>query len=135
MVRLLTACVCWCCYTVQLSEMTADLAEEHSTSTLATERLEAETADRLRLEKELQDVQVRRKSRVIFVSCHCFILQRKVCDGVGFALCRYEIFCPVMPATLNFLGTGIFIISNTMPTSVTVYLKDTKISITVLSSE
>lgn len=39
--------------------MTADLAEEHSTSTLATERLEAETADRLRLEKELQDVQVR----------------------------------------------------------------------------
>ena len=39
--------------------MTADLAEEHSTSTLATERLEAETADRLRLEKELQDVQVK----------------------------------------------------------------------------
>ncbi|KDR16277.1 Myosin-XVIIIa, partial [Zootermopsis nevadensis] len=41
----------------KLSEITADLAEEHSTSTLATERLEAETADRLRLEKELQDVQ------------------------------------------------------------------------------
>jgi len=57
--------------------MTADLAEEHSTSTLATERLEAETADRLRLEKELQDTQVRRKSHVIFMSCCCFILQRK----------------------------------------------------------
>lgn len=125
MVRLLTACVCWCCYTVQLSEMTADLAEEHSTSTLATERLEAETADRLRLEKELQDMQVRRRSRVIFVSCHCFILQRKMCDGVGFALCRYEIFCPVMPATSSFLITGIIITCNTMFKSVTAYLKVT----------
>ncbi|XP_023703143.1 unconventional myosin-XVIIIa isoform X2 [Cryptotermes secundus] len=46
----------------KLSEMTADLAEEHSTSTLATERLEAETADRLRLEKELQDVQSENKN-------------------------------------------------------------------------
>ncbi|XP_069699013.1 unconventional myosin-XVIIIa isoform X2 [Periplaneta americana] len=45
----------------KLSEMTADLAEEHSTSTLATERLEAETADRLRLEKELQDIQTENK--------------------------------------------------------------------------
>jgi len=135
MVRLLTACVCWCCYTVQLSEMTADLAEEHSTSTLATERLEAETADRLRLEKELQDVQVRRKSHVIFMSCRRFILQRKMCDGVGFACCRYEIFSPVMPATLNLLVTGIFIICNTMPKSITAYLKVTRILITVLSSE
>lgn len=41
----------------QLSEMTADLAEEHSTSTLATERLDAETSERLKLEKELNDVQ------------------------------------------------------------------------------
>jgi hypothetical protein len=48
--------------------MTADLAEEHSTSTLATERLEAETADRLRLEKELQDVQVR--SNAHSLSCY-----------------------------------------------------------------
>jgi hypothetical protein len=47
--------------------MTADLAEEHSTSTLATERLEAETGDRLRLEKELQDVQVRRTLRYTLV--------------------------------------------------------------------
>lgn len=37
--------------------MTADLAEEHSTSTLATERLDAETSERLKLEKELNDVQ------------------------------------------------------------------------------
>ncbi|XP_067015742.2 unconventional myosin-XVIIIa isoform X2 [Anabrus simplex] len=46
----------------KLSEMTADLAEEHSTATLATERLEAETSERLRLEKELQDVQHENKS-------------------------------------------------------------------------
>ena len=38
--------------------MTADLAEEHSTATLATERLEAEQADRLKLEKEKADLQV-----------------------------------------------------------------------------
>lgn len=42
---------------LQLSEMTADLAEEHSTSTLATERLDAETSERLKLEKELNEVQ------------------------------------------------------------------------------
>lgn len=38
--------------------MTVDLAEEHSTASLATDRLEVEVADRIRLEKELQDVQV-----------------------------------------------------------------------------
>lgn len=40
--------------------MTADLAEEHDTATHATEMLEAETADRMRLDKELKDVQVSR---------------------------------------------------------------------------
>lgn len=40
----------------QLSELTADLAEEHSTATLATERLDAETTERIRLEKELNEV-------------------------------------------------------------------------------
>jgi hypothetical protein len=74
--------------------MTADLAEEHSTSTLATERLEAETADRLRLEKELQDVQVRRVSHVVLMSCHHFILQTKICVSVDFFLYRYQIFYP-----------------------------------------
>ena len=38
--------------------MTADLAEEHSTATLATERLENEQADRLKLEKEKADLMV-----------------------------------------------------------------------------
>lgn len=36
--------------------MTADFAEEHSTSTLAAERIDAETSERLRLERELQDI-------------------------------------------------------------------------------
>lgn len=35
-----------------------DLAEEHSTASMATDRLEVEVADRVRLEKELHDVQV-----------------------------------------------------------------------------
>ncbi|CAH1113986.1 unnamed protein product [Psylliodes chrysocephalus] len=45
----------------KLSEMTADLAEEHSTATLAAERLDAETSERLKLEKELNDVQSKNK--------------------------------------------------------------------------
>lgn len=36
--------------------MTADYAEEHSTSTLAAERIDAETSERLRLERQLEDV-------------------------------------------------------------------------------
>ncbi|XP_033164481.1 unconventional myosin-XVIIIa-like isoform X8 [Drosophila mauritiana] len=39
----------------ELSELTVDLAEERSTAHIATERLEAETAERLKLEKELGD--------------------------------------------------------------------------------
>ena len=39
--------------------MTAYLTEEHSTSTLATERLEAETAQRMKLDKEIQDLQAK----------------------------------------------------------------------------
>ena len=43
---------------LQLSEMAADLAEEHSTATLATERLEAEQAERMKLEKDKGDLEV-----------------------------------------------------------------------------
>lgn len=46
----------------QLSEMTADLTEERSTSNITTERLEAETAERLKLEKELQQQQEKVRS-------------------------------------------------------------------------
>lgn len=41
--------------------MTADLAEEHSTSTLAGERLDAETSERIRLERELSEQQHKNK--------------------------------------------------------------------------
>ena len=51
---------------LQLSEMAADLAEEHSTATLATERLEAEQAERMKLEKERGDLEVSKD----FVSFH-----------------------------------------------------------------
>ncbi|XP_057317882.1 unconventional myosin-XVIIIa isoform X3 [Microplitis mediator] len=40
----------------KLSVLTADYAEEHSTSTLAAERIDAETSERLRLERQLEDV-------------------------------------------------------------------------------
>ncbi|KAL4224255.1 TRAFAC class myosin-kinesin ATPase superfamily [Mactra antiquata] len=40
-------------------EMTADLAEENTTATQASEMLETESAERMRLEKELKDVQSR----------------------------------------------------------------------------
>lgn len=46
-----------CIFQIKLSEMTADLTEERSTSNITTERLEAETAERLKLEKELQTQQ------------------------------------------------------------------------------
>jgi len=36
----------------------SDLAEEHSTAQLAGERLEAEQADRMRLQKDLDSAQV-----------------------------------------------------------------------------
>ena len=38
--------------------MQADYVEEHTTSTHATEMLESETAQRLKLERELKDVHV-----------------------------------------------------------------------------
>ncbi|KAH8417188.1 hypothetical protein KR222_005934, partial [Zaprionus bogoriensis] len=46
----------------KLSELTVDLAEERSTAHVATERLEAETAERLKLEKELGEQQAKVKN-------------------------------------------------------------------------
>ncbi|XP_044763548.1 unconventional myosin-XVIIIa isoform X4 [Coccinella septempunctata] len=45
----------------EMSDMAADLAEEQSAATLATERLEAETGERLRLERELSEVTTKNK--------------------------------------------------------------------------
>ena len=38
--------------------MTADLGEEHSAATLATERLEVEQAERMKLQKDNSELQV-----------------------------------------------------------------------------
>lgn len=46
------------CFSQQVSELTADLAEEHSTAILATERLEAETAQRMKLDKDFTELEV-----------------------------------------------------------------------------
>lgn len=43
---------------LQVSDMRADLVEEHSTSNQASELLESEQTERMRLEKELADIQV-----------------------------------------------------------------------------
>ncbi len=45
-------------FSQQVSELTADLAEEHSTAILATERLEAETAQRMKLDKDFTELEV-----------------------------------------------------------------------------
>lgn len=45
-------------FVFQVSELTADLAEEHTLATHASEMLEAESSERMKLEKELQDIQV-----------------------------------------------------------------------------
>ena len=45
-------------FVFQLSEMTADLGEEHSAATLATERLEVEQAERMKLQKDNSELQV-----------------------------------------------------------------------------
>lgn len=42
--------------------MTTDLAEEQSTSTLATEKFDVEAAERLRIQRELTDVQEKNKT-------------------------------------------------------------------------
>lgn len=61
---------------VQIAELLAELADERSTSESASQLLETETSDRLRLEKDLQDIQARaprtfhRESTVISLKCY-----------------------------------------------------------------
>lgn len=55
---------------MQLAEVTADLSEEHNTAHLAGERLEAEQAERMKLEKEVERLQV--IGRAIFVTIFTF---------------------------------------------------------------
>ncbi|KAK6620967.1 hypothetical protein RUM43_011270 [Polyplax serrata] len=46
----------------ELSEMTMDLSEERATGTMQAERLEAETAERVKLEQELSQIQHEKKN-------------------------------------------------------------------------
>lgn len=41
-----------------MSDLTADLVEEHATTVQAAEVLDAQSGERMRLEKEVQDLQV-----------------------------------------------------------------------------
>ena len=43
---------------LQLSELAADYQDEHSTSTQTAEMLETESTERVRLDKEVKDLQV-----------------------------------------------------------------------------
>ena len=43
---------------MQLSQLAVDYQDEHSTSAHAAELLETETAERIRLDKEVKDLQV-----------------------------------------------------------------------------
>ena len=52
------SCVCVCvCVAVQIAELLAELADERGTSESASQLLETETSERLRLEKDLKDLQ------------------------------------------------------------------------------
>ena len=51
----------------KLAELTADLTEEHSTSTHATEMLENEQAERMKLEKDLKEIQVRMLQKYLYI--------------------------------------------------------------------
>lgn len=45
------------CVSVQIAELLAELADERGTSESASQLLETETSERLRLEKDLKDLQ------------------------------------------------------------------------------
>lgn len=47
------------CHSVQIADLLAELADERSTSESASQLLETETSERLRLEKDLKDLQAR----------------------------------------------------------------------------
>lgn len=50
------------CRFVQIADLLAELADERSTSESASQLLETETSERLRLEKDLKDLQARTRT-------------------------------------------------------------------------
>lgn len=52
-------CVCVCVDALhQISELSSELADERNTGESASQLLESETSERLRLEKDMKDLQV-----------------------------------------------------------------------------
>lgn len=61
---------------VQIAELLAELADERSTSESASQLLETETAERLRLEKDMKDLQAHKhniKKKIML--CHHNVLK------------------------------------------------------------
>lgn len=59
-------CVCGC-VSHQITELSSELADERNTGESASQLLESETSERLRLEKDLKDLQVEPTHLPIFV--------------------------------------------------------------------
>ena len=59
----------------QLAGMQADYVEEHTTSTHATEMLESETAQRLKLVRELKDVHVSTNDNIMLRKILTYIVR------------------------------------------------------------
>jgi len=81
-------------------ELTADLAEENTTATQASEMLETESAERMRLEKELKDVQVRGHSLAA-----CAARWREMATHRG----QRSILCPTYVNTFPVVAKNCFI--------------------------
>lgn len=62
-------CVC-VCVRVQISDLSAELADERSTSESASQLLETETSERLRLEKDMKDLQAHMHTHTDINTCH-----------------------------------------------------------------
>lgn len=53
----------------QIADLLAELADERSTSESASQLLEAETSERLRLEKDMKDLQANKHEIYIYERC------------------------------------------------------------------
>ncbi len=86
------------------------MAEEHSTATLATERLEAEQSDRMRLEKEKADLEVSfLKSHIpesVKSLSNMFSIEKFLSFHIAFAGIGDSIYC-----VLTFINTPLWSVS------------------------
>ena len=68
---------------LQLSEMTADFVEENTTSNTASELLEVETAERMRLEKDFKDLQVTNIRLIVSVLLNYLVDSSCLYNSIG----------------------------------------------------